>query len=314
MTLRPSTVPIPDSKPDDPRIGNLLGGAVSRPEEAECIIAGFPVDEGVRRNGGRAGAAHGPEAIRRCLYKMTPDTRQFEASVRYLERVVDLGDIESIGDLEADQFALGAALAPHLARGATVIVLGGGHETSFGHFLGYASAGLRVQVLNWDAHPDVRPLVDGKGHSGSPFRQILQHESNCCTGYIAAGLNPHSTARAHLDFLAERGCQFLFRDAVSAVKVQELTWALQDNAFVTFDLDALPQVIAPGVSAPNADGLALELWLLAAELAGMSSAVRSLDVVELCPAYDRDDQTARIAALTIWRFWSGRLSRGFARA
>ena len=37
---------------------------------------------------------------------------------------------------------------------------------------------------------------------------------------------------------------------------------------VTMDMDALHQHIAPGVSAPNADGLSPELWLHAARCAG----------------------------------------------
>ena len=35
-----------------------------------------------------------------------------------------------------------------------MIVLGGGHETSYGHFLGYALASRQVEILNWDAHTD----------------------------------------------------------------------------------------------------------------------------------------------------------------
>lgn len=30
-------------------------------------------------------------------------------------------------------------------------------------------------VINLDQHFDVRPLKDGKAHSGSPFRQMLEH-------------------------------------------------------------------------------------------------------------------------------------------
>jgi formiminoglutamase len=167
-------------------------------------------------------------------------------------------------------------------------------------------AGRRVQVLNWDAHADVRPLRDGRGHSGSPFRQILLHESGACAGYTVLGLNPHSTAQAHLEFLAAHGGRTAFRDDLDTAAIGEVHDALTDDALVSFDLDALDQSAAPGVSAPNACGLRPELWLHAAERAGLCPAVRSLDVVELNPLLDRDDQTARLAALTVWRFWRGR--------
>jgi formiminoglutamase len=308
MTLRSPNVPVPSTAADDPRVGHLLGRAIKQPDEANCVIIGFPVDEGVRRNGGRPGAALGPDAIRRCLYKMTPDAREYDAFVAYLERTVDLGDIEPTGDLETDQAALGRVVAPHLARGATVVVLGGGHETSFGHFLGYVEAGMSVHVVNWDAHPDVRPLLNGKGHSGSPFRQMLEHESKRCASYAVCGLNAFSTAKAHLDYLKEHGCRAIFRDdGISPKTVHELILSLRGDAFVSFDLDALSQLQAGSVSAPNAHGLGLQFWTMAADGAGANPGVRSIDIVELCPPLDRDDQTARVAALTVWCFWRGRL-------
>lgn len=313
--LRLPAVPVPQTDSDDPRVGHLLGRALTGPDQAACIVVGFPVDEGVRRNSGRPGAAAGPEAIRRCLYKLTPDAEHVRPFTRLLERTADLGDLEPTGDLEADQAALGEVLAPHLARGAAAVVLGGGHETSFGHFLGYVRAGWRLHVVNWDAHPDVRPLRDGKGHSGSPFRQMLLHESGTCAHYTIAGLNAHSTAKAHLDFLTQHGGRVVFAAAVteeaiagiySGLTNERLYTGLAGEALVSFDLDALDQSAAPGASAPNAHGLSPRLWLRAAEGAGLCPAVRSIDVVELCPPLDRDDQTARLAALTVWRFWRGR--------
>jgi formiminoglutamase len=293
--------------PDDPRVGDLLGRALSTPEEAACILVGFPVDEGVRRNAGRPGAAGGPDAIRRCLFRMTPDAENFDTFVQLLERTADLGNLPLTGEMEADQAALGDLLAPHLKRGATAVVLGGGHEMGYGHFLGYVGAGRRVRVLNWDAHADVRPLRDGRGHSGSPFRQIVLHESGACTGYTVMGLNPQSTALSHLQFLAQHGSRALFCDSLDAAVVVEVYDSLVDDTLVSFDLDALDQCAAPGVSAPNASGLTPSLWLHAAESAGRCRAVCSIDVAELNPEFDRDDQTARLAALTVWRFWRGRV-------
>lgn len=63
------------------------------------------------------------------------------------------------GDVEADQRRLGEVLKPYIELGCFCVVFGGGHETSYGHFLGYAGAGRRVEILNWDAHADVRDLA-----------------------------------------------------------------------------------------------------------------------------------------------------------
>ena len=73
----------------------------------------------------------------------------------------------------------------------------------------------------------------------------------------------------------------------------------------TFDLDAVDQSFAPGVSAPNPDGLPATMWLDIAYLSGKSPQVTSMDVVELNPVTDVQHCTARLAALTVGRFLTG---------
>ena len=305
--IRPTT-PIPDTAADDPRLGRLLGGRLGKSDPPQAVLLGFPSDEGVRRNGGRVGAAGGPKAIRSTLYRLTADSRseQFED---LLGRTADLGDLEISRNLELDQQHLGEALAPYLEQGAFVIVLGGGHETSYGHFQGYARAGHRVEILNWDAHADVRELKDEKGHSGSPFRQAIEDRSGMCRRYTVAGLQPHSVARAHLEYVREHG-RAVWREEVTRESIDEVYRGVTGPTLVSFDLDAVSDAEAPGVSAPSPAGLTSELWLAAANNAGRCPAVTSADVVELNPAVDRDGQTARLAALTVWWLLRGRAERG----
>ncbi len=305
--LVPATVPAPDTASDDPRLGHWL--ARRRPVEAMRVaVVGFPSDEGVRRNGGRPGAAAGPDALRRALYKLTPDA-EHPAFTSLLDRTADLGDVPVTGDVEADQQRLGETLAPLLAAGVVPVLLGGGHETSFGHFLGYVGADLDVEILNWDAHVDVRPLKDGLAHSGSPFRQALEHESGRCTRYQVAGLQPHSTARAHLDVIDEHAGEVIWRRSLHEVRVRSVAIGLANPTLATFDLDAVDAASAPGVSAPNVGGLPADLWLYAAYEMGRSPLVGSVDVVELNPAFDLDGRTARLAALTVWHFLKGLAER-----
>jgi len=293
---------------DDLRVGDLLGRAVAAGEPARVVILGFPTDVGVRRNGGRAGAALAPAEIRRWLRRFTPDARARVAFLALLESTEDRGDLTTGDDLEADQARLGEAVGGVLATGAFPIVLGGGHETGYGHFLGYVAAGRAVSILNWDAHPDVRPLRDGLGHSGSPFRQALLHPSGLCRGYRVAGLLPHSTAASHLDFVNAHGGH-LWRDQLDPTRVRGLYAAARSPTMVTFDIDAVDQSQAPGVSAPATNGISTPLWLLAAHAAGRSTRVTSCDLVEVSPPHDRDGQTARLAALTVYELLRGLAAR-----
>ncbi|MDQ3555160.1 MAG: formimidoylglutamase, partial [Gemmatimonadota bacterium] len=252
-----------------------------------------------------------PAAIRAALHRLTPDARNPAAAFAHLlERTVDRGDVAITGDVEADQQMLGEALAPLLADGVVPIVLGGGHETSFGHFLGYAGAGKRARILNWDAHPDVRPLPDERAHSGSPFRQALEHPSGACAGYTVAGLLPHSVSVAHLEWLREREGDWLWGSEITRERVDALYVLADAPLMASFDMDAVDAAWAPGVSAPAIGGMEPGLWLHAAYTAGRSPHVASLDLVETNPRHDPDGRTVRLAALTVWHFLRGLAERG----
>lgn len=290
----------------DPHISDLIGKSLDDRQSPKVVIIGFPSDEGVHRNGGRTGAAQAPDEIRKALYKLTPDARNPQSFSALIKETLDAGNIEVTGDVEKDQQALGEKLGAYLKKGVIPVVLGGGHETAFGHFLGYTKAELNASIFNLDAHADVRPLKDGKAHSGSPFRQAIEHQSGCCQQYNVFGLQPHSVAESHLQFINRHNGNYRFRDETTLSFLDE--WLRNQDSrrlMITFDMDSVDQSFAPGVSAPCTNGFSSALFIQAAYLAGKCSRVTSFDLAEANPTYDRDGQTVRLAALTIWSFLAG---------
>jgi formiminoglutamase len=91
-------------------------------------------------------------------------------------------------------------------------------------------------------------------------------------------------------------------------EVQRLA-ALGCQVYVTVDADAVREADVPGVSAPNPRGLRGEQLLRVARVAGLSPEVSSLDLVEINPRHDRDNQSVRWAALLIWEFFVGLAER-----
>jgi formiminoglutamase len=300
----------------DVRIADLLEmGAAGRDlkvggEKPSFVMIGCPVDEGVIRNGGRPGASQAPQLIRKYLSGMTPPSERWEDFARLLRNGRDLGDIPEAG-MEEMQEELGSRVAPWITRRVPVIVLGGGHETSYGHSMAYRLAKKPHHILNVDAHCDVRPLKNGKGHSGSPFRQILEDEDSLCRSYHVMGLQPQSVAREHMEYIRSRGGKAVFADRTSCDRISDrlmkLAGAKDDGSGVmlTLDMDVVDQSDAPGVSAPNISGLPKTVLLATARLAGGNSRVSSMDLVEVNPFFDRDDQTSRLAALVVWHFLLG---------
>ncbi len=307
-------------RPDDPRLGEVVefwrgGEPALRP--GRPVLIGFPQDEGVRRNGGRVGAAEAPREIRRWLYRLVPWDCETDSDLAALG-LLDVGNVRIDGDLEATQAALGEVVGAVLRAGAVPVVLGGGHETAYGHYLGYVAAGLPVAVVNIDAHLDVRPLIDGKGHSGSPFRQMMEHPANPLPGerYACLGAHPHNLARAQLLYVEDGGGLVLPIGRLPRVLPAYLRVQCQEFAsagcrvYVSFDADVIRAADVPGVSAPSAAGLPGDIGFGCARAAGSCRDASSFDLVEINPRFDRDGQSARWAALVVWNFLVGQARRG----
>jgi formiminoglutamase len=307
-TLRPPGVAVPETAPDDPRLGRWLASN-TLDAHARVALVGFPSDEGVKRNGGRAGAALGPHVLRQALYRMAPDARDPAPMAALLAHTADVGDVPVTGDLEADQLQLAEAVGALLVRGVVPVVLGGGHETAFGHFLGHTAAGRDVAILNWDAHADVREPVAGRGHSGSPFRQALEHPA--CRGYTVAGLHPWRVAAAHAAYVRDHGGAVVWLDELTDARIDALAAGAPGPALATFDLDLVEAAQAPGVSAPGVGGLDARRWLRAAAACAVNPAFASFDVVELNPRFDVDGRAAALAALTVWHLLLGLSARAW---
>jgi formiminoglutamase len=304
--LKKTSIVPPNTNKTDPRIGHLLARDLEEQSMPRAVLLGFPSDKGVQINGGRPGASDAPEVIREQLYKMTPSAEDYEPFVDLVTHCRDAGNLIIHGEVDEDQQNMGDVLAGYLEQGVVPIILGGGHETAFAHFLGYVQADISTSILNLDAHTDVRPLKNGLAHSGSPFRQALEHDSNSAESYMVAGLQPHSVAQSHLEFIDEHNGQYLFRDETNITSISGMLHQHDsDRLMVTFDMDAVDQSQAPGVSAPCSNGLPADLWLTAAYLAGRHEQVSSFDLSEVNPFHDRDNQTAKLAALTIWHFLLG---------
>jgi formiminoglutamase len=310
----------PVRRADDPRLGECCdfwdGVGVPALRTNQPVLIGFSQDEGVRRNGGRVGAAAAPAEIRRSLYALASWDGCRDVDLRRLG-LLDVGDMRVTSDLEASQVALGEVVAAVLAAGAVPIVLGGGHETAFGHYLGYANLRRPVAVVNLDAHLDVRPCLDGRGHSGSPFRQMREHPGQPLPGkrYTCLGAQTFSVSRDHAEYVQSAGgtigwaCDVRGRLVDDVAKNCSSAAADGWQVYVSVDCDVICAAEVPGVSAPNPLGLSGVELCAAALVAGESSAVASFDVVEINPSLDRDGQSSRCAALIVWHFLAGLANR-----
>ncbi|HHU40016.1 MAG TPA: formimidoylglutamase [Propionibacterium sp.] len=267
--------------------------------DGAAVLVGFASDEGVRRNGGRVGAAEGPSALRRALASLSdPGSPVFDAG----DVVVD------DGNLEAGQARLGTLVAAVLDHGGLPVVLGGGHAVAYGSYLGWsrkcvgechARQPASWGVLNIDAHFDLRSAPEAT--SGTPFAQMAASEEAAGRGfrYAVAGISRANNTRVLFEAAERIGVRVLLDEDCSPERARAFAAevvAASERVHLSIDLDALPAAVAPGVSAPAGFGISLDAVRAVVREVIDSGRLGLLEVAELNPRFDVDHRTARTAA------------------
>ena len=263
-------------------------------------ILGFACDEGVRRNQGRVGAVNGPLALRRALANLAhhPTLPLYDAGT------VSCDD----GDLDAAHQRLAASVTALVQAGHLPLVLGGGHETAYGHWLGLANAHAdkRIGIVNFDAHFDLRTADEAT--SGTPFAQIA---ATCTTRgqhfrYLCLGVAETANTRALFESAANLGAEWRLDSDMTSWQLADTRHQLAefidsvDMVYLTIDLDVLPAAQMPAVSAPAGYGVDISVVdALVAKIA-KSGKLIGADLVEFNPTFDIDSHGAKAAARLAW--------------
>ena len=291
---------------------HLIRPAAELPEADVCLV-GLPLDFGTVLEGGRAGAAHAPDAIRRELrrYHKTYNL-EHNISLESL-RIADAGNVNlRQPDHLENHRRIREQLAQLCRQYPRVVVLGGSHDGTYSTVRGLfdAAGGQPVGGLNFDAHADVKDKP-GLISSGTPFGKLLREGFLTGPRFSEIGLHSNLNTREDIDFLHQQQATIVplahvQKDGMALYASRALGRATGDGpAFVSFDIDSCAEAYAPAVSAPSADGFTPRQAVEAAFLAGQNAAVRLFEVVELNPLYDRDNQTARLAATIITAYLTG---------
>lgn len=281
----------------------------SYPEKIALI--GFECDEGVRLNKGIPGAKEAPDAIRKAMANLA-------AHVDH-DKIVDLGNLEANeGELEAAQLGL----AEHVRRchegKMKTIVLGGGHETAYGHGLGIYQAhpDAVIGIINFDAHLDIRNT--GQASSGTPFKQLADvcEETDRPFKYMCVGANLASNTLALLQVAEDLGVKIIWDTDCQQANYENVVKQVNDFIdsvdliYLTVDLDALPSNTMSAVSAPATLGVQFHFLLALAEEIKRSGKMCAADFVEYSPGLDSQRLCAKVAARFVWQICLGWASLG----
>lgn len=262
-------------------------------------LLGYQCDEGVRRNQGRVGAKDGPDAIRKELGKFAD---HFPAEVS----LIDFGNIVCDDqDLTHAHESVTNTIKKLLDQQCRPVVLGGGHDLAFAHYCGikkHLGDQKRIGIINLDAHFDLRPVED-QPNSGTPFNQIASLKEGF--DYLCLGIQRQANTKELYRTAHDLGVAFIELDQFNLNHREEVPQTIQqfmervDHIYLTVDLDGFSSAYAPGVSAASPVGFSPELVQKVIRVIVNSGKMISADVVELNPAYDRDNQTAKLGAWVV---------------
>jgi arginase len=269
---------------------------------------------------GRRGVDMGPSAIRYAGLASRLDELGYE--------YVDLGNVETavaeateIGDEHArflpqikETTQRIAQLVSRAVRDEFVpIVLGGDHSVALGTLAGLRERNGPGGVIWIDAHGDLNSpesspsgnvhgmvLAAALGLAGDRFRDeewglpALEPGRVALVGVRSLDEGERELVREHdvkvftMSDLDRLGVERAIREALTHV-------AGPGFVHVSFDMDAVDPDVAPGVGTPVRGGLSYREAHLAMELVAESGLATSLDVVEVNPVLDRENQTGKLA-------------------
>lgn len=276
-------------------------------------LLGFQCDEGVKRNQGRVGAKTAPDTIRQAMANLPYSNGANQTPTMAIN---DSGNVTCNGDdLVTAQQQLAHGVCHICTQNHTPVILGGGHETAFGVFQGlhqYYGTDIKIGILNFDAHFDLRTTDNNIPTSGTPFYdayRLCEQDGRpyhyCCMGIAQSG-----NTKALFDKADSLGVKYLY-DRDVTLNPDKATQMVLDFAgsvdviYMTIDMDTFNASLAPGVSATNPMGIS-PAWVehCMIELSKTNTPIIALDVVEVNPQHDHNGITAKLAGRLIHTFIS----------
>ncbi len=263
--------------------------------EVDLGLIGVPFDGGVTN---RSGTRHGPRAVREqstLLRRYNPATG---AAPFAGMRVRDLGDawLEQPYVLETALEEIATLYHRVVAAGVSPLSVGGDHAISL-PILRAVAAGGPVGMVHIDAHADTGDdYLGSRFHHGAPFRRAVEEGLLDPTRVIQIGIRGSSNDKQMWQFSHDSGMRVMpmdeFADRGWRFAAEEARRiAGSGPTYLSFDIDSLDPVFAPGTGTPEAGGLTMiEALRLLRGLQDIDFV--GGDLVEVSPPFDPSYLTA----------------------
>ncbi|MCP3989038.1 MAG: agmatinase [Actinomycetia bacterium] len=270
----------------------------------DIALFGVPYDGGVTN---RPGARHGPREIRNQSSMMRTINHTSRINPFEICSVADVGDVRfsRVYDNGAVTADIEAFLGQVLAAGALPLAAGGDHSITYPIFRALASSQEPLGMIHIDAHTDTwGPFRGEKFHHGSPFRLACDEGLLDPARTIQIGIRGAQNWADGWEYSDAQGMRVVFIEELESLGVQgviaEARRVVGDGpTYLSFDVDGLDPVYAPGTGTPEVGGITTR------EALGLLRGLRGLDlvggdVVEVSPPFDPSGGTALVGATLMY--------------
>lgn len=269
-------------------------------EGVDIAMYGIPYDGGVTN---RPGARHGPREIRNQSSINRAMNHATRVSPFELARIADIGDVRfaEVFDIAAVTRDIEAFVRTIVAAGAMPLAAGGDHSVTYPIFRALASREAPIGMIHIDAHTDTwGPFKGSKFHHGAPFRLAVEDGVLDPKRTVQIGIRGGQNSTDTWDYSRDVGMRVIFIEefedlGVEAVIAEARRVVGDGPTYITFDVDGLDPVYAPGTGTPEPGGITTR------EALRMLRGFRNLnlvgaDVVEVSPPFDPSGNTALVGA------------------
>ncbi len=271
--------------------------------DLDIALIGIPYDGAVTN---RAGARHGPRDIRDKSSMMRAIHHVTKVNPYALCNIADIGDVtfEALFDHDAVVRDIESFFARVHKAGVVPLSAGGDHSVSY-PILKAIAKDEPVGLIHIDAHTDTWDEFQGsKFMHGTPFRRAHEDGLIDASRTIQIGIRGAQNTSEGWDYSLAQGMRVVFMEeftqmGVDAV-IQEARRIVGDGpAYLTFDVDGLDPVYAPGTGTPEIGGITtIEAQALLRGLRHLN--LIGADVVEVAPPFDPSGNTSLVGATLMY--------------
>ncbi|WP_112113972.1 formimidoylglutamase [Flavobacterium aciduliphilum] len=284
--------------------------------EATFVLFGIPEDIGVRANYGRSGTQSAWENTLKSIANVQHNRFCKGSSIVILGQLdveKEMKEAEALLNSETEDRKklnhlvtsidkdVAHIISSIVKTGKIPIIIGGGHNNSYGNIKGTALAkGKAINAINFDAHTDFR-MLEGR-HSGNGFSYA--YEEGFLKKYFIFGIHHNYTPKSVLDQLKTLKERVAY-NTYESMKVKmtknfnsEMQLAFDfiknDPYGIELDLDALPNIAS---SAMTLSGFSVEEARQFIYFFGKHQNATYLHICEGAPSLDHEKNNHLIGKL-----------------